>query len=147
MAYTKEERANYMKEYRRINREKIKTQNRLYVVKNTEIIKYKAKEYRTKTADTRSKYKKVYNSTPTGKRVKLLGIWKKRGVKGDLATFYDERYLLATNCEVCDTIFKSTKDRHLDHNHETGEIRYVLCQKCNTHDSWIKVLENNNLKS
>ncbi len=57
MAYTKEERANYMKEYRRINREKIKTQNRLYVVKNTEIIKYKAKEYRTKTADTRSNLK------------------------------------------------------------------------------------------
>jgi len=31
---------------------------------------------------------------------------------------------------VCD-IFKSNKDKHIDHNHDTSKIRGVLCSRCN----------------
>jgi len=33
-------------------------------------------------------------------------------------------------CPLCKTIIKEG-EAHLDHNHETGMIRSVLCQKCN----------------
>lgn len=34
---------------------------------------------------------------------------------------------LKTKCELCGT----TEQLHIDHNHETGEIRGVLCTNCN----------------
>ena len=37
-------------------------------------------------------------------------------------------------CKICLDPFLTTSGRsgpHLDHNHETGEIRGVLCQRCN----------------
>jgi DNA-directed RNA polymerase subunit RPC12/RpoP len=59
--------------------------------------------------------------------------WRKRGMK-----FNDEEfefiysvYINTFECMKCSKVFKKTRDRHLDHNHETGEIRYVLCNSCN----------------
>ena len=40
--------------------------------------------------------------------------------------------LLANDtCEICET-YLDVKDRFIDHNHKTGEIRGVLCNHCNT---------------
>lgn len=35
------------------------------------------------------------------------------------------------SCFVCDTVFKSSKNAHIDHNHKTGNIRQLLCKDCN----------------
>tara|TARA_R110000796_G_scaffold84049_1_gene183495 strand:+ start:274 stop:573 length:300 start_codon:yes stop_codon:yes gene_type:complete len=35
-------------------------------------------------------------------------------------------------------VFVTTRERHLDHNHETGAFRAIVCQKCNCCDSYIK---------
>ncbi len=34
-------------------------------------------------------------------------------------------------CAICILPFASGKKTHVDHNHETGEVRGILCQTCN----------------
>ena len=125
MVQTKEEKKAYAKAYREAHKEEKKAYNKAYSEANKE---------------KRIIYYKDYSKTPTGKRNFLISSWKTHGVIGDLKTFYDERYLPATQCEVCEKVFKSMRDKYMDHCHDTGEIRYVLCCSCNTHDHWKKVL-------
>ena len=42
--------------------------------------------------------------------------------------------LLSQNnkCPICDTALKSTRQMHVDHHHESGMRRQILCSKCNT---------------
>tara|TARA_R110001592_G_scaffold283829_1_gene552099 strand:+ start:363 stop:806 length:444 start_codon:yes stop_codon:yes gene_type:complete len=59
--------------------------------------------------------------------------WKYKGViftPKDFEEIYN-KYIYATNCELCNTLFPNTRDRCLDHDHETGKIRNIVCQKCN----------------
>lgn len=35
-------------------------------------------------------------------------------------------------CGICRGPMVPSKNQHVDHNHETGEIRGLLCSKCNT---------------
>ena len=130
MVQSKEEKAAQNKAYCEKNREKINAQRRVNRERNKERDKEKNAAQR-----------KAYSKTPTGKRNIKISSWKRQGSIGDLKTFYDVRYLPATQCEVCDKEFKSTKDKCMDHDHDSGEIRWVLCQSCNNHDYWKKVLE------
>lgn len=34
-------------------------------------------------------------------------------------------------CAICLEPFKNTRDTHVDHNHENGQVRQVLCSGCN----------------
>ena len=34
-------------------------------------------------------------------------------------------------CYICDTVFESKKETRVDHNHDTGEVRKILCHNCN----------------
>ena len=42
-----------------------------------------------------------------------------------------ETYIMTTCCNYCNNEFKTVNDKHLDHDHDTGEIRGVLCRSCN----------------
>ena len=87
------------------------------------------KQYR-QTHDYNDYYKKYYN-TPKGKKKNVLRKWKRRGIlDNDLSSLYDY-YLTQTYCWICFKEYKTTKDRCLDHDHETGEPRYICCQQCN----------------
>ena len=35
-------------------------------------------------------------------------------------------------CAICDKFFPNTFEMCVDHNHDTGEIRGLLCRKCNS---------------
>lgn len=35
-------------------------------------------------------------------------------------------------CAICGRSVKGNKNAHLDHNHETGKVRAILCRACNT---------------
>ena len=140
MVQTKEEKRAYSKRHYEANKEKKALQQRIRYQANKEMIRMKGDAYyQSKQRDR--------NKTPKGKRISRLNAWNVRGVIGDLKKFYDERYLPATQCEVCEKEFKSSRHKCMDHCHETGEIRWVLCHSCNNHDHWKKVLarkEENN---
>jgi len=107
------------------NKEKRKEYNRKYYQKNKE----KRKEY------DRKKY-----ITPQGKKTNKIASWKKQGLilpDNYYSILYD--YFINTNqCEVCNKTFRNRRDRCLDHCHETGAFRWVLCTSCNARDSWKK---------
>jgi len=61
--------------------------------------------------------------------------WKKQGMifnNEEFKYWYNE-YIYETHCRLdkCKKPFKSSRDRQLDHNHKTGEIRDIICRKCN----------------
>ena len=151
MVQTKEEKAKVAKAYREKNREKITAQSKAYREKNREKINAQRRVNRERNKERdkekNAAYEKAYIKTPKGKRGNTLSNWKRRGTIGDLPKFYDERYLPATNCEVCHKEFKSTRDKNMDHDHDSGEIRWVLCTSCNCRDYWKKVLERKNNNS
>lgn len=43
------------------------------------------------------------------------------------------KYLLqVTHCEICGMELKDDYSKKIDHDHETGQVRGVLCTRCNT---------------
>jgi hypothetical protein len=66
--------------------------------------------------------------------------WKQSGVIHDNFDELYDLYISTFNCqnEKCAKPFKNTRDRCLDHDHEIGEFRLIVCQKCNIKDSYIK---------
>ena len=60
--------------------------------------------------------------------------WKRNGLKEDEKTILEiyEGYIMSSNCELCGEAFKSSRDRHMDHDHKTGKFRNIVCTKCNS---------------
>lgn len=51
---------------------------------------------------------------------------------GITTEIFDNLLLAQDNrCKICNSIFESTKDRHIDHCHTTLKVRGILCSKCN----------------
>ena len=57
--------------------------------------------------------------------------WKRFGLIMNNFNDIYERYIYASKCELCNKEFKNTKDRQMEHNHETGEFRNIVCTSCN----------------
>ena len=50
----------------------------------------------------------------------------------DLDTFKSMLKKQNNKCVICGNEFKNSKSIHVDHNHKTGNVRELLCSKCNT---------------
>ena len=89
----------------------------------------RALEYYSENRDKIIKYNKQYILDNPDKSIQYN--WKKQGMVGMTVKRYDE---LFKNQEGCCAICGNTSKKRLsvDHNHETGEIRALLCGKCNT---------------
>mgnify|MGYP003658672954 FL=1 len=68
--------------------------------------------------------------------MKILN-WKYHGIISDDWNKTYERVMNCEKCEYCNTTFKNSKNRQLDHNHsilDKHNIRGVLCKNCNIKD-------------
>ncbi len=93
-----------------------------------------------------TEYMRKYRATPEGKKKSVISDWKFHGLIGDFEAIY-QRYITTTHCELCGHLLtkekKGGRQKHMDHNHETGEFRNVVCQKCNHQKLDRKVNKNN----
>jgi len=121
-----EKRKEYLREYRRKNRERLTEYHKTY----REEHKDKIVEYEKE----RSENKKEYYKTPNGIKSRKINKWKSRGViSNDFDTLYD-LFINTDKCMYCEKVFVDSVDRCLDHDHETGLYRAVLCRSCNVKD-------------
>jgi hypothetical protein len=54
-------------------------------------------------------------------------------VKGLLLSDFErtwDRYINTTHCELCDISLKKVR-KNMDHHHESGYMRFIVCQRCN----------------
>mgnify|MGYP003656670575 CR=1 FL=1 len=63
--------------------------------------------------------------------------WKRYGLIYDDYDDLFEVYIKTLNCQHCNKEFKNRRDRCMDHNHETGLFRKIVCNKCNSWDFYI----------
>jgi hypothetical protein len=95
----------------------------------------KKKEWIKNNQDKMRQYRQKYFDKDPEKELKRGRIkhWRERGIICDYDAIY-EIYINTHNCDYCGKKFKTSKDRQLDHDHETGAVRGILCISCNTRD-------------
>jgi hypothetical protein len=71
-------------------------------------------------------------------KYQTIGDWKRYGLIYDDYNELYEVYIKTMNCQHCEKEFKNSRDRCMDHDHDTGLFRKIVCRACNTCDSYIK---------
>ena len=115
------DRKEYNRQYYLKNKEKIKE----YQLKNKEKIKEKHKEYYLNNQEKIQEYRE----TPKYIKSQTIFDWRRKGLIGDLNAIY-EIYIATTECMKC-SVPVSGRNKHMDHDHNTGLYRAVLCNSCN----------------
>ena len=80
---------------------------------------------------------------PNGHKSRRKNDWKRRGIifNNNFDEWY-ARYINSNECEKCNEPYKNFRDRCMDHDHATGEPRYILCRDCNRKTG--KIINKNN---
>ena len=79
-------------------------------------------------------------------RWRTKGNWKSRGLvfENDLAfSIIYKRYIYARQCELCQKVFTKSLDRQMEHDHDTGKFRNVVCNQCNSLKADKKIQSDN----
>jgi hypothetical protein len=138
------ERTQRIWDRRRVNRDVINERRRKNVASNPQATKDRVRRYRAANADRIREYEKNYRARNISKiretkkkwnllnRDTVLGRWLNRRYGISL----EEYQVLLRNqggvCAICGTSKCSTGQRlAVDHDHNTGAVRGVLCKNCN----------------
>lgn len=141
----KEYRPKYSNEAYRRNKKRIRQVQETYRERNKELLAAKDREYYQKNRTERLEAsKQYYRRDPEAARQRnrkhYLNITKEQRQEG----WYQRKYGISVEdvrarfkaqgeqCAICGTTdMKQERQLHLDHNHTTGQLRGVLCSKCN----------------
>lgn len=118
----KDRHKEYCKEYYQKNKEKLKADKVKYRQENKQVV-----------YQTNLKYNTV------NPHINKISRWKQRGVKLRPGEDWESVYLFYITCENCEECGVELTDekkntptrRCLDHSHQDGFIRNILCNKCN----------------
>jgi len=138
MPQTKEERAEYRKQYYLKNKEKLLEQQKQYNLDTKEKRAEYKKQYNLDNKEKIAKKRKEYQQTPEGKKSHTISNWKYIGLIWDTQEEIDEiynRWLISKKCEKCNEEYTETNWKCMDHIHEDGKygkFRNVLCNSCNS---------------
>ena len=103
--------------------------------------KYYRSEYKTKTEQYKARQKSWRTRNPNTVRNLAL-----KGIYGITLKEWEQLLTSQDNkCGICGNSNTSKKNFHTDHNHTTGQVRGLLCYKCNSgigsFDDKIDILE------
>ena len=129
----KEKIREKQKEYYSRNLEKLANKNREWRKNNAAYILEKARRYSLANKEQLTKYQKKYREANKDNNY-FQRILKKFGVsREDFFSLFNTQNGLCAICSVPFSIDKDTaKNVCVDHNHETGEVRGLLCRYCNS---------------
>jgi len=124
MARDKEKHKAYMKSYNEANKE----QKKAYYEVNKEKLKKQQKAYNEANKEKVKEQHKTYYKSGNGKNVKLL-----RNYNLSLQEYnqlFDKQLGCCAICNTHQSEFK--KALPVDHDHDTGKVRGLLCFQCNS---------------
>jgi len=117
------------KAYREANKDQINAKGRVYREANKEKILAKGKAYREANNDQLNERKRaLYNASREKRKAQ-----RRTRTYGVDESQYNEMLARQSNCcAICNT-HKSElkKELSVDHNHNTGKVRGLLCHSCN----------------
>jgi hypothetical protein len=127
----------FQKEYRTKNRDVVNRYATNYYKENAERIKAMRKLRRQgkPTTEFHSKNKifdenSYYNRGGWKKRRE--NSWRQRGMVGMTYDLYEQMLIDQNNkCAICNLEHTDIKKLHVDHCHNTGKVRGLLCSNCN----------------
>jgi len=116
------------------NHEESLIKNRISYHKN-KVLKTEEEKAETKRIFQEKVKQRREDNKPNIVKSNRIKKWKSRGVKCDDWDILYDKYINTTNCEQCDVELVEgnygSNKKCLDHNHDTGEFRNVLCNLCN----------------
>lgn len=122
----REEKKSYNAAYNVANREEISAQKATYYVANRERDRTRSRSYqavnREKIKTQRASYRAANKEAIRAQRLGKYGL--------SLGTFQLMRRRQKNACGICGETFLETP--YVDHCHKTGEVRGLLCRRCNT---------------
>lgn len=117
------------------NKEKIKSDRKNYYESNKEEVKERVMKYHYKNSDTIKDYKKKYKEDNKSK-LKDKQLREKFNITlDDYIKMLDEQNGCCKICKNPETAknvkYGNTMMLAVDHNHQTGKVRGLLCSRCN----------------
>jgi len=133
----KEKIAAQTKAYKEANKDKVKAHYKARYEANKKKVAAQYKEWSEANKGRLTAYHKAYLKTEAGIKSYRMKNWRGSGVNNVNDELYDY-FMNCNNCEACGKEFTDTYNKCLDHDHDTGDFRYVLCRSCNSNDNWKK---------